>query len=157
MSGDGTTEEIEETVTSLVNNNNGTFTYTSEDGSITIYDETTTTISLNANNSSFDYTDENGVTTNYNLCTVVDNCETVTALYFDSVNNELEYVDENGVTNTIVLNDLVSSMSDDNDAADVKVIATHTAGDGTTEVIEETVTSIDFNTSTNQIEYTDEK
>ena len=44
-------------------------------------------------------------------------------------------------------------MSDDNDG---QVIATHTSGDGTVQVIEETVTELVFNPTTNQIEYIDE-
>ena len=41
-SGDGTVVAIEETVTTLVDNLDGTFTYISEDGTSTTYDETTT-------------------------------------------------------------------------------------------------------------------
>ena len=41
-----TVTAIEETVTTLVDNGDGTFTYTSEDGTQTTYDETTTTIAL---------------------------------------------------------------------------------------------------------------
>ena len=46
QAGDGTVTAIEETVTTLVDNGDGTFTYTSEDGTQTTYDETTTTIAL---------------------------------------------------------------------------------------------------------------
>ena len=46
QAGDGTVTQIEETVTTLVDNGDGTFTYTSEDGTTTTYDETTTTIAL---------------------------------------------------------------------------------------------------------------
>ena len=56
----------------------------------------------------------------------------------------------------LILGDLVSVVSDDNTAANVKVIATHTSGDGTVEEIEETVTAMSFNSTTNNIEYTDE-
>jgi hypothetical protein len=48
-SGDGTVQNIDKSVTSLTNNGDGTFTYISEDGTTTIYDETTTSIVLNAN------------------------------------------------------------------------------------------------------------
>ena len=81
VSGDGTSTQIEETVTTLTDNGDGTFTYTSEDGTDTTFDgaaETLTSVALNADNVSFDYVDENGATTNINLCNVVDNCETVT-------------------------------------------------------------------------------
>ena len=46
---------IEETVTTLVDNLDGTFTYISEDGTSTTYDETTTSVALNIDNNSFDY------------------------------------------------------------------------------------------------------
>ena len=81
-SGDGTTTVIEETVTTLVDNGDGTFTYTAEDGIVTTYDETTTTIALNGDGTSVDYVDEDGITTNLNLCNIVDNCETVTSTHF---------------------------------------------------------------------------
>ena len=45
-SGDGTVVAIEETVTTLVDNLDGTFTYISEDGTSTTYDETTTSVAL---------------------------------------------------------------------------------------------------------------
>ena len=57
-SGDGTVVAIEETVTTLVDNLDGTFTYISEDGTSTTYDETTTSVALNIDNNSFDYIDE---------------------------------------------------------------------------------------------------
>ena len=87
----------------MVDNGDGTFTYTSEDGTSTTYDETTTGVALNINNTSFDYTDEDGVTTNLDLCTIVDNCETVTSLTFNTLTNQLEYIDENGNTNAVTL------------------------------------------------------
>ena len=81
-SGDGTVTQIEETVTTLVDNGDGTFTYTSEDGTTTTYDETTTTIALSTDNQTIEYVDENGVQTDLNLCAAVDSCETVTSLDF---------------------------------------------------------------------------
>ena len=118
------------------------FTYTAEDGIVTTYDETTTTIALNGDGTSIDYVDEDGVTTNLNLCNIVDNCETVTTLTFNAATNSLEYIDENGVTNSITITSLVSVVSDDNTNTNVQPIATHTSGDGTTTVIEETVTTL---------------
>ena len=122
---------IEETVTILTDNADGTFTYTSEDGTITTYDETTTTIALSVNNQDIVYIDENGASTSLNLCAAVDSCETVTSLIFNTLTNNLEYLDENGVTNSIDLGDLVSIVSDDNANTSVQTIATHTSGDGT--------------------------
>ena len=84
-SGDGTVTQIEETVTTLVDNGDGTFTYTSEDGTTTTYDETTTTIALSTDNQTIEYVDENGVQTDLNLCAAVDSCETVTSLNFQYI------------------------------------------------------------------------
>ena len=89
-SGDGTVTEIEETITTLVDNGDGTFTYTSENGTTTTYDETTTTIALSTNNQDIQYTDEDGNTTTLNLCAAVDSCETVTTLVFNTTTNALE-------------------------------------------------------------------
>ena len=138
-SGDGTVTDIEETITTLVDNGDGTFTYVSEDGTSTTYDETTTSVALNADNSSIDYIDEDGNTTNLVLCDIVDNCETVTSISFDPSVNQIIYIDENGDTNNIDLGLLASSMEDLNDG---QVIATHTSGDGTVTDIEETVTTL---------------
>ena len=135
-----------------MNNNDGTFTYTSETGVETIYDETTTTIDLNTDGNSIDYVDEDGQTTTLNLCNIVDNCETVTSLSFDTNTNELVYIDENGDTNTITIDGLVSVVADVNDG---KVIATHTSGDGTVENIEETVTTL-VNNNDGTFTYTSE-
>ena len=45
------------------------FTYTSEDGTTTTYDETTTTIALSTDNQTIEYVDENGVQTDLkSLC-----------------------------------------------------------------------------------------
>ncbi|MDA8693526.1 hypothetical protein N9L92_05625, partial [Saprospiraceae bacterium] len=82
--------------------------------------------------------------------------ETVTELVFNSVTNNIEYIDENGDTNTIDLGDLVSQVTDDNANANTHDIATHTSGDGTTTVIQETVTELTFDASTDEITYVDE-
>ena len=142
LAGDGTVTAIEETVTTLVDNGDGTFTYTSEDGTQTTYDETTTTIALSTDNQTIEYIDENGVQTDLNLCAAVDSCETVTSLVFNTVTNQLEYLDEDGVTNNIDLGDLISVVTDDNANTNVQTIATHTSGDGTVTAIEETVTTL---------------
>ncbi|MBT8189035.1 MAG: hypothetical protein KJO29_01300, partial [Bacteroidia bacterium] len=144
-SGDGTVTAIEETITGLADNGDGTFTYTSENGTATTFDsanETLTSISLNGDNASFDYIDEDGITTNINLCTIVDNCETVTSLTFDAINNRLQYSDEFGTLNNIDLTGLISTMVDNNANVNVQTIATHTSGDGTVTAIEETVTTL---------------
>ncbi len=144
-SGDGTVTNIEETITTLADNGDGTYTYTSEDGSTQTFEssagaaETLTTIRLSNDGSSIDYLDEDGVITNMNLCQIVDNCETVTSLFFNKITNAIEYIDENGITNSVDIGELVSAMADFNDG---KIIATHTSGDGTVTNIEETITTL---------------
>ncbi|MGG8496955.1 hypothetical protein ACQY1Q_11090, partial [Tenacibaculum sp. TC6] len=60
-----------ETLTTIVANADGTFTYTNENGNPTIIDiknlETLTSIALNADNTNIDYKDEDGNTTQLNL------------------------------------------------------------------------------------------
>ena len=70
--------------------------------------------------------------------------------------NNIEYIDENGDTNTIDLGDLVSSVTDDNTNADTHQIATHTGGDGTVTLINETVTELTFDPAADEITYVDE-
>src|SRR5690606_39431126 len=73
-----------ETVTTLVENTDGTFTFIDEDGIPTILDvsnmETLTEIALNPDNTNIDYTDEDGIVTKLDLTAIVDNLETVTTL-----------------------------------------------------------------------------
>ncbi|WP_146105001.1 hypothetical protein [Nonlabens tegetincola] len=60
-----------ETLTTIVENTDGTFTYTDEDGGTTVIDvtnlETLTSIALNADDTNIDYTDEDGVVTQLDL------------------------------------------------------------------------------------------
>ena len=95
---------LTETVSTLENHGDGSFTYTAEDGSKTEYEETKTSIGLNADGSSFDYKGEDGITTNLNLCHIVDNCETVTSLVKET-NSTLVYTDENGKQSTLEINE----------------------------------------------------
>ncbi|WP_425596317.1 hypothetical protein, partial [Olleya namhaensis] len=66
-----------EALTTIVDNNDGTFTYTDEDGVTTTLDvanlETLTTIALNPDNTNIDYTDEDGVVTQLDLSAIVAN------------------------------------------------------------------------------------
>ena len=181
--GDGTVTQIEETVTSLVNNEDGSFIYTSENGTETEFAETLTSFDLDNTTNEIKYIDENGTETFFDLCTVINNCETVTNLSFDSVSNQLLYEDEEGTTNAVDLSDIISQMSDENANLNTHIIATHTAGDGTVTQLEETVstlvnnqngsfvytsengtetlfsetlTQIELNNTSNEIQYTDE-
>ncbi|MBT8190237.1 MAG: hypothetical protein KJO29_07385 [Bacteroidia bacterium] len=103
---------ISETVSTLENHGDGSFTYTAESGTQTFYEETTTSIRLNNNRTSIDYIDEDRVTTNLDLCHVVDNCETVTSLVEIS-NGILVYTDENGAQSTLELNSYKEDDPDD--------------------------------------------
>ncbi|MEJ1223738.1 hypothetical protein WAA86_13295, partial [Sediminicola sp. 1XM1-17] len=98
-----------ETVTTLVANADGTFTYKDEDGVDTIIDvknlETLTTIALNADNTNIDYTDEDGVVTQLNLSALVDNLETVTTLVANA-DGTFTYKDEDGVDTIIDVKNL---------------------------------------------------
>ncbi|MGB1210868.1 MAG: hypothetical protein ACPG41_05560, partial [Lacinutrix venerupis] len=118
-----------ETVTSLIDNNNGTISYTSEDGSTTtiiksnLIDnndgtytfnngngapvtidipslETLTSITLNPNNTTIDYIDEAGTLTQLNLSNIVSNLETATTLV-DNGDGTVTYTNENNVTTTV--------------------------------------------------------
>ena len=88
-----------ETVTTIVANANGTFTYNDEDGNATIIDvtnlETLTSLTLNGDNVNLDYTDEDGVTTQVDLTTAVQNLETVTSIVANA-NGTFTYNDEDG-------------------------------------------------------------
>ncbi|MCG2420617.1 hypothetical protein K8089_16470, partial [Aequorivita sp. F47161] len=65
-----------ETLTTIVDNNDGTFTYTDEDGGTTTIDisnlETLTFLALNPDGRTLEYTDEDGVVTSIDLGAVID-------------------------------------------------------------------------------------
>jgi len=115
-SGDGTVADIEESISTLVDNGDGTLTYTNEDGTSTTFTGESTG------------TNTGGSSGNE-----------LTVLTYSPLTNQLEYIDENGDTNIIDLGDIVSTFTDLNDG---NIIATHTSGDGTVTQIEETLTTI---------------
>src|SRR5690606_3195670 len=98
-----------ETVTTIVDNGDGSFTYTDEDGNTTIIDvsnlETLTILALNPDGKTLEYTDEDGVVTSIDLETVIDNFETVTAI-IDNGDGSFTYTDEDGDTTTIDISNL---------------------------------------------------
>ena len=118
-----------ETVTTLIDNANGTFTYTAEDGTQTVISvsalETLTSIALNADDTNIDYTDEDGVVTQLDLSAIVANLEALTTIV-DNNDGTFTYTDEDGV-DTII------------DVANL-----------------ETLTSIALNADDSNIDYTDE-
>ncbi|HUH27490.1 hypothetical protein [Gelidibacter sp.] len=118
-----------ETLTTIVSNNDGTFTFTDEAGVTTIVDisnlETLTSIALNPDNAHLDYTDEHGVVTQLDLTQVVKNLETLTTIVTNA-DGTFTFTDEAGVETVIN----VSSL--------------------------ETLTSIALNADNIHIDYTDE-
>jgi|GEM_PF-2395267 len=142
ISGDGTVTNIEETVTEIVDNNDGTFTYTNEDGTAFTFGlagsgigaESLTSIQLDNNTNSLNYIDENGDANVIDLCPVIDNCETLTALAFDPALSHLVYLDEDGTTNNIDLSSLLSG-----------------GGSGSN-----TLTELSYDPFSNQLNYQDE-
>ncbi|MDO6473728.1 hypothetical protein Q4500_18385, partial [Maribacter sp. 1_MG-2023] len=89
-----------ETLTTIIANTDGTFTYTDEDGVDTIIDvtdlETLTTIALNADNTNIDYTDEDGLVTQLDLSAIVANLEALTTVVANT-DGTFTYTDEDGV------------------------------------------------------------
>jgi hypothetical protein len=137
-----------ETVTTLVDNGDGSFTYTSEDGTVTIWNETTTSIAYNSALHQITYTDEDGNPQVLDL--------NVGDLAYDAVNNTLTYTNEEGVATALPLNNVTVT----NTVAG-HLIATVTNELGTAVDINETITSIsnfalDPATNILSFDYTDE-
>ncbi|MBF4983805.1 hypothetical protein FNJ87_05470, partial [Nonlabens mediterrranea] len=96
-----------ETITTLVDNADGTFTYTNEAGTPVTIDTnaagTLTTLVLNADDTNLDYTDEDGVTTQLDFTALVQNLETITTLV-DNADGTFTYTNEAGTPVTIDTN-----------------------------------------------------
>ncbi|MCG2420359.1 hypothetical protein K8089_15140, partial [Aequorivita sp. F47161] len=105
----GTVIDTFETLTTIVDNGDGTFTYTDENGDPTTIDisnlETLTSLALNANGYTLEYTDEDGIITNIDLGALVNNFETLTTIV-DNGNGTFTYTDEDGGTTTIDISNL---------------------------------------------------
>src|SRR5690606_29410825 len=83
---------ISETVTTLADNGDGTFTYTSEDGTITTFDSRLATVADNGDGT-FDITDDSGTTI------TIDTNNTVTTLV-DNADGSFTYTSEDGTVTT---------------------------------------------------------
>lgn len=98
-----------ETITTLIDNGDGTFTYTNEAGTITnisfLNTETLTILALNPNGKTLEYTDENGDVTSIDLETVIKNFETITTLV-DNLDGTFTYTNEDGVTTDITVSSI---------------------------------------------------
>ncbi|MBB1140977.1 hypothetical protein H4K33_15980, partial [Myroides sp. WP-1] len=145
-----------ETKTTLVDNQNGTYTYTSENGTQTIINvpqsvvEQFETIIANEvvkeqieeiiknvggnvfyDGTKFEYTDGSGVKQLIDVAAIVKANETVTSLDYDSTTGVLTYQDEEGEASTVDLKAAVKAN--------------------------ETVTSLDYNSTTGVLTYQDEE
>ena len=135
---DGTSIDLRETVTSLADNNDGTFTFTHEGGSTTTLDirnlETLTAMSnlLSDGNLIGTYTDEDGGT--------FDLLESVTGLASDG--QSLVFTDESGVDTSISMTDLETLTSVTQVLGDGHLIGTYTDEDGGTFDLLESVTGL---------------
>ena len=125
--------QANETLTPLVDNMDGTYTYTDEDGTQTIIDVPAAVadefqtiinnpavqnilnqyISQNAegnvtyNGTDFQFVDDTGTLQTIDIQSIVQANETLTELNYDAATNELTYIDENGDPTTIPLVDMV--------------------------------------------------
>src|SRR5690606_8150246 len=102
-----------QTTTTLVNNNDGTYTYTSEDGTVTVVDVPSDIVNQ------FENIVKDGPATvdgnTYNTIeeyieNIVKSNETLTSATFDAATGILTYNDEAGTANTIDLSTLVSNF-----------------------------------------------
>src|SRR5690606_27039229 len=98
-----------ETVTTIVDNGDGTFTYTDEDGNTTVIDvsnlDTLTILALNPDGKTLEYTDEDGVVTQIDLEQVIKHFQPVTTL-FPYATLFRSYTDEDGNTTVIDVSNL---------------------------------------------------
>ena len=108
-----------ETLTTIIDNGDGSFSYTDEDGNTTVIDlsnyETLTYLALNTDGKTLEYTDEDGVITSIDLETIIRNYETVTTI----VNNgdgTYTFTNETGDTVIVdVIGDVVTNIQNHGD------------------------------------------
>jgi Head domain of trimeric autotransporter adhesin len=113
MDGGGT-----ETITTLVDNGNGTITYTNESGTATTVNiaamiknnETLTSQSFVPATGILTYNDEKGIATNLNLSAMVPNFETLTSQSFVPATGILTYNDEKGIATNLDLSAMVPNF-----------------------------------------------
>ncbi|MEP5215701.1 beta strand repeat-containing protein [Nonlabens ulvanivorans] len=126
-----------ETITTLVDNTDGTFTYTNEAGTPVTIDtnaaETLTTLVLNADDTNLDYTDEDGVTTQLDFTDLVQNLETITTLV-DNTDGTFTYTNEAGTPVTIDTNaaETLTTFVQDDTSATGEITYTDEAGNPST-------------------------
>lgn len=107
-----------ETESTLIDNGDGTYTYTSEDNTVTTLDiandiddyETVTTLTYNQANNTVDYVDEDGNTTSIDVEEIVEINETLTTLSLSADQTTLTYKDEEGNDTTIDVADAIDNL-----------------------------------------------
>ena len=165
-----------ETVTTLIDNKNGTYTYTAEDGKQTIInvpadvisnfqnianDNSVRTIIENIvkntggnvfyDGANFTYVDNSGVKQTINISQIVKANETKTTLTYDNTKNELTYTGEDGVSKLIDLNDgaLVYDKTTNT--------LNYTDGKGVVTALPLNTTALVYDKANNALTYTDSK
>ena len=165
-----------ETVTTLIDNKNGTYTYTAEDGKQTIInvpadvisnfqnianDNSVRTIIENIvkntggnvfyDGANFTYVDNSGVKQTINISQIVKANETKTTLTYDNTKNELTYTGEDGVSKLIDLNDgaLVYDKTTNT--------LNYTDGKGVVTALPLNTTALVYDKASNALTYTDSK
>lgn len=134
--GAGTVETIYETVTTLVDNGDDTWTYTSEDGTETIIDASQTSSLVDNADGTITHTGDDGVATIIDICGIVaGNCSDS---LIDNGDGSFTHTAIDGAVTIIPapVPSTVTPIVTDN------AIATHDNGDGTVETIYETVTTL---------------
>ena len=151
-------------VTDFIDNGDGTFTYTNEEGTEYILDitanETLTTL-VDNNDGTLTYTDEDGMSTLIPLSTIIGNYETLTFLSTDAANGTISFTDEDGTVTQLDLSALVDNLETVTslvENADGTFTYTDENGDATILDIAnlETLTGIALNADNTNIDYTDE-
>ena|GEM_PF-1987315 len=103
---DGVLYDINESITTLTDNGDGTFSYSNEQGTVMTISaaslETLTAIAVGADGHTISYLDEDGVITTIDI----HNLETTTTIT-DNIDGTLTYTNEDGVAVTIDTKDLV--------------------------------------------------
>ncbi|MCX3266263.1 hypothetical protein OQZ29_16005 [Pedobacter agri] len=165
-----------ETVTTLIDNKNGTYTYTAEDGKQTIInvpadvisnfqnianDNSVRTIIENIvkntggnvfyDGANFTYVDNSGVKQTINISQIVKANETKTTLTYDNTKNELTYTGEDGVAKVIDLND--GALAYDKTTNTLS----YTDGKGVVTALPLNTTALVYDKASNALTYTDSK
>ncbi|MET6992094.1 hypothetical protein ABXZ36_15735, partial [Sediminicola arcticus] len=103
-----------ETLTTIVANTDGTFTFTDENGAPTIIDianlETLTSVALNSDNTNLQFIDEDGTVNLIDLTPLVENLETLTTMVANP-GSTFTYTDETGTATTIDIKNLETLTS----------------------------------------------